>query len=347
MAPSRAESDERHAALALSLVNGIGSATLRELIARFGSASQALHARADAAHLREAATHFEADAGRIGAALFVRGEAAYPEKLLALEHPPLWVTTRGDCEHLAAVGVAIVGTREASPYGTRIAREIGATVVRAGGVVVSGLARGIDAVAHRAALEAGGATIAVLGTGVDVPYPTGHRALLDEVVKHGLAMSELPPGARGTPGAFPNRNRIIAALARVTIVVEAGRSSGALITANCAAAIGREVMAVPGPVEAPQSIGCNQLIRDGAYIVTEIADVLHAAGLTVAVAPERGSKLVGPARAVWNALAQGPLDADALAAVSRLPARTCLTAITELELAGLVECGFTGEVRRR
>ncbi len=297
--------------------------------------------------LRRAAIALEARVQEIGARLFVRGHADYPEKLLALEHPPLWITTRGEFAHLDAVGVAVVGTREATPYGSRIAREIAGAVVRAGGVIVSGLARGIDAVAHRTALEAGGATIAVLGTGVDVPYPAGHRALLDEVVKYGLAMSESAPGARATPGTFPNRNRIIAALARVTIVVEAGRASGALITANCATAIDREVMAVPGPVEAPQSIGCNQLIRDGAYIVTEIADVLHAAGLTVPVAPKRGAALTGPARAVWDALQRGPLNADALAAVSRVPARTCLTAITELELAGLVECGFTGEIRRR
>lgn len=282
-----------------------------------------------------------------GARLLVRGEADYPEALLALEHPPLWVMTRGELRHLEPVGVAIVGTRQASPYGTRVAREIARVVTRAGGVVVSGLARGIDAVAHRAALEAGGATIAVLGTGVDVPYPAGHRALLDEVAKYGLVMSECPLGAHATPGAFPERNRLIAALGRVTIVVEAGRASGALITASRATEIGREVMAVPGPVDAPQSVGCNLLIRDGAYIVTEIADVLHAAGLTVVASPARGAALQGGAKAVWEALAAGPLTADALAAVSRLPARTCLAVITELELAGLVECALTGEIVRR
>jgi DNA processing protein len=347
MPPSRPDAAERLAALALSLADGVGSATHRDLCARFGSASRALDARGDAARLRAAAQTLERNVEAAGAQLFVRDQADYPEALNALEHPPLWITTRGSLAHLDGPGVAIVGTREASPYGTRIAREIAHAVVRAGGVVVSGLARGIDAVAHRAALESGGATIAVLGTGVNVPYPVGHRALLEEVAKYGLVMSERAPGATATQGAFPNRNRIIAALARVTIVVEAGRASGALITAACATAIGREVMAVPGPVEAPMSIGCNELIRDGAYIVTAIDDVLHAAGLTAVKAASRSATLAGPAKAVYDALAQGPLGPDALAAVSRLPARTCLAAVTELELAGLVECGFTGEIRRR
>ncbi|MBI3790594.1 MAG: DNA-protecting protein DprA [Gemmatimonadetes bacterium] len=297
--------------------------------------------------MRGRAAQFSAQVIAAGAQLRVRGDAEYPGALLDLEHPPLWLVTRGDERHLESIGVAIVGTRDTTPYGTRIAREIAHAVARAGGVVVSGLARGVDAVAHRAALEAGGATIAVLGTGVDVAYPTGHRALLDEVARYGLVVSEQPVGARAAPGAFPARNRIIAALARVTIVVEAGRGSGALITADEATAIGREVMAVPGPVDSPQSLGCNRLVREGAYIVTEVADVLHAAGLSVPARGASGASLEGPARAVWEALAKGPLDADALAIVSRLPARTCLATVTELELKGLVECGFLGDIRRR
>ena len=343
---STPDSAERQAALALSLAVGIGSAGHRELIARFGSAERALDARADADELRQRADDLEAAAARADARLWVRHEAGYPAALLALEHPPIWVTTRGDPSHLRQVGVAVVGTRNASPYGTRVARDIGRAIARSGGVVVSGLARGIDAVAHRAALEAGGATIAVLGTGVDVAYPAGHRALLDEVVRHGLGVSAYAPGARATPGSFPDRNRLIAALARVTVVVEAGRASGALITAQHAVDIARDVMAVPGPVDAPQSLGCNLLIRDGAHIICEVADVLQAAGLTVPLASSAADRLTGPARAVWQALAKGALDPDGLAAVSRLPARTCLAAITELELAGLVDCAFTGEIRR-
>lgn len=316
-------------------------------MATFGSASQALATRSDADRLRDEAAWYVAQVDAVGAMLWVRGAPGYPAALDALEHPPLVLTGRGDPSWLERPGIAMVGTRDATPYGTRMARELAHASARAGAVVVSGLARGIDAAAHRAALEAGGGTIAVLGTGVDVPYPSLHRALLAEVAARGLVLSERPPGARATPGSFPARNRIIAALARVTIVVEAGRGSGALITANEAAALGREVMAVPGPLDAPQSLGCHQLVRDGAYIVTEVDDVLHAAGLSRAAPTVSASRLEGAARAVWEALARGPLDADGLSAVSRLPARTCLAAVTELELAGLVECAITGEVRRR
>ena len=347
MPDPRPDQRERHAALALSLAIGIGSATFTELIARFGSAEQALSQRSDREALLQNAAVLEARTAASGAALLVLGDAEYPTAFADLEAPPMWTTSIGELRHLGPVGVAIVGTRQATPYGTRIAREVASAVVRAGGVVVSGLARGIDAVAHRAALEAGGATVAVLGTGVDVAYPANHRALHADVAERGLLISEFAPGASASPGSFPRRNRLIAALARVTLVVEAGHRSGALITASQADAIGRDVFAVPGPVDATQSAGCNRLIRDGAQIMTEIADVLQAAGLMVPLASSRADALVGAPRAVWDALGRGPLDADALAAASRLPARACLATITELELAGLVECALTGEIRRR
>ena len=170
--------------------------------------------------------------------------------------------------------VAIVGTREATPYGIRIAEQLATAAARAGLVVVSGLARGIDAAAHRAALQAGGRTIGVQGTGVDVPYPASHRALHGALAERGTVLSEMEPGTGATPGCFPRRNRLIAALCQVTVVVEAPFKSGAINTATQALELGRTVAAVPGRVDDRTAQGSNQLIRDGAQVIAEVADLL-------------------------------------------------------------------------
>ena len=279
----------------------------------------------------------------------VHGARDYPPRLHDLADAPPVLFTLGDPACADKVCVAIVGTRNATHYGERVAREMAGAVVRAGGCVVSGMACGIDAAAHRGALEAGGATLAVLGTGVDVPYPSAHRALHADIVRHGCVLSEHGPGVRATPGSFPERNRIIAALARVVLVVEAPPRSGALITAALAQSdeLQRDVIAVPGPIDCHTSAGCNRLIRDGAQIATDIADLLQLAGLTVPVRPSRAEGLPADQRAIWDALGAGALHADDLAARSKLPARACLAAVTRLELAGLVECELTGAIRRR
>ncbi|MDQ3951332.1 MAG: DNA-protecting protein DprA, partial [Gemmatimonadota bacterium] len=209
-----------------------------------------------------------------------------------------------------------------------------------------GMARGIDATAHRAALEEAGSTVAVLGTGIDVPYPVGHRALHDVIARRGLLVAEFPPGTRAFRGCFPRRNRIIAALASVTIVVEAGTQSGALSTAGHALQLGRTVAAVPGPIDAPQSEGSNGLLRDGAIVIASIPDALALVGLTPAVRAPRQFANADVA-AVWAALRAGPLDSDALCATSNLPAQRCMAAVTELELQGAIECALTGVIRRR
>jgi DNA processing protein len=245
----------------------------------------------------------------------------------------------------AAPVVAVVGTRTATEYGERVTRELARTLARAGACIVSGMARGIDAAAHRAALAEHGATIAVLGTGVDVPYPVGHRTLQQAIGEQGLLISEYPPGTHAGPGCFPRRNRIIAALATVTIVVEAGVKSGALSTANEALKLGRTVAAVPGRIDSPHSEGTNGLLRDGAVIIADVTDALSLLGLAVPRAAPTTPQ--GDAGAVWVALAGGPLDADALCVRSGLPASRCLSAVTELELQGLVECSLTGFIRRR
>jgi DNA processing protein len=208
------------------------------------------------------------------------------------------------------------------------------------------MARGIDGVAHRAVLDAGGRTAAVLGTGVDVAYPSSHRTLHKRIAERGLLLSELPLGDRSHAGSFPRRNRIIAGLADMTIVVEAPVRSGALITANDAHEMDRIVAAVPGPIDSPQSEGTNLLIRDGAQIITSVADALALVGLTPPLRSTPRLETDDESR-LWRALAAGPADLDGLCNRAALPAQRCLAAVTALELRGAVECALTGEIRRR
>jgi DNA processing protein len=281
-----------------------------------------------------------------GGQVMILGEATYPEALLDLPDPPPVLFAAGDRAVLAEPLVAVVGTRRCTRYGDRVARELGEAAARSGAGVVSGMAIGIDAAAHRGALAAGGRTIAVLGTGPDVAYPAAHAALHREILAAGLVLSEHPPGARANAGSFPRRNRIIAALAAVTVVVEAGLKSGALITAGHALDLGRTVAAVPGPIDVPQSAGSNELLRDGAVVIAAAADLLALAGTTApAAAPRR--TLTPDEQTVWELLARGAADLDALAARSLLPAHRCLAAVSTLELDGAIECAMTGEIRRR
>lgn len=274
-----------------------------------------------------------------------RGSNHYPASLEDLASPPDPLFMIGDPAVLRGPLVSIVGTREPTPYGIKTARAISAAFAKAGVGVVSGMARGIDAVAHRAALEHGVATVAILGTGIDVPYPAGHRELHRVISEKGLVASESGPGLKAHQGAFPKRNRIIAALSPVTIVVEAGHKSGALNTASQALELGRTVAAVPGPIDSPQSEGTNQLIRDGATVIATMEDALALVGASPsASAPYQLSDIDA---VVWSELGSGPLTIDVLSSRTRLASRDCLTSVTSLEIQGMVESLVTGEVRRR
>lgn len=274
-----------------------------------------------------------------------RGSESYPASLEDLSIPPDPLFMIGDASVLREPMISIVGTREPTPYGIRTARAISAAFAKAGVCVVSGMARGIDAVAHRACIENGAPTIAVLGTGIDVPYPVGHQELHRIISEKGLVVSENGPGRKAHQGAFPRRNRIIAALSPVTIVVEAGHKSGALNTASQALELGRTVAAVPGPIDSSQSEGTNQLLRDGATVVATIDDALALIGVSPhASAPYQLSEVDGM---VWSALGAGPLSIDMLSSRTRLASRDCLTSVTSLEIQGMVESLVTGEVRRR
>ncbi|HEX8849643.1 MAG TPA: DNA-processing protein DprA [Gemmatimonadaceae bacterium] len=335
---------------ALALAPGVGRVRYRELLDR--------HLRHEAA-FAEAVAEWERglllDAARalldsaraVGASAVAYGSPDYPSRLRELSDPPPLLFVRGAREWMeTGPAVAIVGTRAATGYGERVTREIAGQLARAGALVISGLARGIDAAAHRGALESGGRTAAVLGTGIDIAYPAAHRSLHAEIGARGLLLTEQPPGEKASGGSFPERNRIIAALADLVIVVEAPVKSGALITASRALELGRMVAAVPGPIDSPQSAGSNELLRDGAQCIASAADALALVGLTAPPrAPSR--EVDGPDRVVWDALGRGALDLDTLASTTALPAREVLAAVTRLELSGAVECALTGEIRRR
>jgi DNA processing protein len=327
----------------------------RDLVATFGSPLQAWDATPPSAErvaASESASSALERADRAGARLIASGDHEYPDRLHELPDPPPVLFAIGALERLNAPCVAIVGTRRATSYGERVTFEVAGALARAGVTVISGLARGIDGVAHRAALASGGGTVAVLGTGVDVAYPAAHRALHAQIAAHGLLLSEELPGDRASGGSFPKRNRIIAALASVTIVVEAPHRSGALITALHALDLGRDIAAVPGPIDVPQSAGSNALLRDGAVMIVEIADALTLVGASLPSAGARGAidaPVLGDVthRAVWDALDSPAPDLDTLAARASLPARRCLAAVSVLELSGAIECALTGEIRRR
>lgn len=276
-----------------------------------------------------------------------KGSPHYPNELLDLAQPPRELFTIGRESALSKPRIAIVGTRNSTGYGERATRTLTRSLVRAGVSVISGMARGIDATAHRTALEEGGSTVAVLGTGVDVPYPVGHRDLHRTIAERGLVLSENPPGTKAAKGSFPKRNRIIAVLAPVTIVVEAGFRSGALNTASQALELGRTVAAVPGPIDADQSRGSNQLLRDGAVFIAAPEDALALLGISAPIQNSIPPLLPDSEQKVWDAIASGFVLTDALPSATGLGLAECLAAITSLEIMGLVECSLAGEIRRR
>lgn len=281
-----------------------------------------------------------------GARVVAICDAEYPALLREAPDPPPFLFVRGRPLSDAPV-VAVVGSRRATRAGLEAARIVASGLARAGVVVVSGFALGIDGAAHAAALEAGGESWGVLGCGVDVPYPAAHDRLRTRILGDGALLSELPPGTAPEPWHFPVRNRVIAGCARVVVVVEAAPKSGSLITARCAAEAGRDVAAVPGPVIGEQSAGTNALLKDGAILVRDAEDVLRElpdgdlrrlprAGLAAAPTPAAPDD-PDAARVLLALDVAEPRDADALAAATGLSAARLSAALVLLELEGLAE----------
>jgi DNA processing protein len=265
-----------------------------------------------------------------------RSEAAYPPRLRELHDSPAGLFLRGEAppELMHEPCVAVVGARACSSYGSQVARLLGRELGAAGLVVLSGMARGVDGEAHRGALEAAGATVAVLGCGVDRDYPAAHAQLAARICERGLVVSEYAPGVEPAPWRFPARNRIIAGLASATVVVEARERSGALITADFALEAGREVFAVPGEITSSLSTGTNGLLRLGATPLTRTDDVLEALGLESS--PPPALELGETARVVLGAVSQEPAGVDVLVRATGFDAVSVASALAELELAGAV-----------
>jgi len=283
------------------------------------------------AHLRDFdARRYEERLAARGFRFVGRTSPAFPPLLRAIHDPPPGLFVRGgaDLELLSRPAVAIVGARACSGYGVAVARGLARDLAAAGLVVLSGLARGVDAEAHRGALAAGGVTVAVLGCGIDRDYPAVHAELARRIVEQWLVVSEYAPGVEPAPWRFPARNRIVAGLCAATIVVEARERSGALITADLALEEGREVFAVPGEITSALSAGTNDLLKLGASPLTAARDVLTGYGIEPADEPTVDSPL----------LELLPATADELARRTSLPAEEVARALVELELAGAVHC---------
>jgi DNA processing protein len=265
-----------------------------------------------------------------------RSASAFPFRLRSIHDPPPGIFVRGEAtlHLLERPSVAIVGARACSSYGSAVATMLARELAAAGALVVSGLARGVDAAAHRGALEAG-STVAVLGCGIDRDYPRAHAALAAQIAASGLLLSEYPPGVEPAPWRFPARNRIVAGLALATVVVEARERSGALITADLALDEGREVLAVPGEITSQLSRGTNALLRLGATPVTCAAEVLGAIGIE-SPRPRKPPALTGPAARVRAVVADEPVAADELIRRTGLAAGELAAALAELELLGFV-----------
>ncbi|MBM5810809.1 MAG: DNA-protecting protein DprA [Gammaproteobacteria bacterium] len=290
--------------------------------------------------------------------LLAAGDPRYPRQLGELRGAPPVLFVDGDPDWLALPQIAIVGSRNASAAGRETAFEFAASLAAAGLVVTSGLAAGIDAAAHSGALAAGGATIAVCGTGLDRVYPAAHAGLAARIAARGALVSEFPVGTRPLPENFPRRNRLLSGLARGVLVVEAAARSGSLITARLAGEQGRDVMAIPGSIHDPLARGCHRLIRDGAALIETPADVLEVLGIP-ALPPEGRPATQGPDRPeisaptldsagemLLNALGFGPADIDRLVARTGCPAHIVVSLLQLLELRGLVESLPGGRYRR-
>ena len=262
-------------------------------------------------------------------------DSRYPAWLRMVPDPPpvLWV--RGDPGVFEQPSVAIVGSRGASPYARAVARRLAAGLAGAGVAVTSGMARGVDGAAHAGCLDAGGRTIAVLGTGVDIVYPAEHAELAERIANAGLLVSELEPGAPPNAWHFPRRNRIISGLSRAVVVVEASEKSGSLITARLALEQGREVMAVPGSVLYGQNRGAHALIKDGATPIEDAADILEALGLPPR--PAAGREPAGVLEAALEDAGPDGIDVEGLVKATGLDAEALLAALTALELEGRAE----------
>jgi DNA processing protein len=347
--------EERTYWLALNMVKGIGAVRFRTLLDSLGSAQAAWSA--NPAALRAAGLHEtviekfvearqKVDVARIqpelekfGVTALTWEDETYPRKLRELDQAPPVLYLRGALQPEDEWAVAVVGTRKVTSYGHQVAEEFGAFLAHNGITLVSGLARGVDGIAHQAALKAGGRTLAVVAHGLDQVYPVEHRSLAADIVAHGALISDYAIGTPPDAANFPPRNRIISGLSLAVVIIEAGEQSGALITAGFAAEQGREVFAVPGNIHAPQSKGANLLIQRGAHPLLRFEDLLDVLNLEM-MAEHRSATAALPADAteaqLFGLLGQEPLHVNEISARAHLPIEQVSSTLALMELKGLV-----------
>ncbi|HTQ76766.1 MAG TPA: DNA-processing protein DprA [Burkholderiales bacterium] len=342
--------------LQLSLTPGLGAATLRALLKQFGLPENVIAARRgelarlvpretlaalDSAPVGREVERALAWAARAGHAVVTLADTAYPRLLLEIPDPPALLYCRGRTELMSRPALAVVGSRNATAQGVSNAEQFARAFSAAGLTIVSGLALGIDAAAHRGGLAGEGSTVAVLGTGVDLAYPAANAPLAEEIAARGLLVSELPLGTKAFGHHFPRRNRLISGLAQGCLVIEAALASGSLITARTAAEQGREVFAVPGSIHSPLAKGCHALIKSGAKLAESADDVLSelAAFRRTGFASTRApSAPAGPGSEdpLLACMGYDPVDVDSLCARAGLPAERVAAELLRLELAGSV-----------
>ncbi|MCS6906335.1 MAG: DNA-processing protein DprA [Anaerolineales bacterium] len=339
-----------------NLVKGVGAVRFRRLLSRFGTLEQAWHAPLESLrqsglgdkHLeRLSQIRSQVDLNRYWDLLRSKGiqvltwmDESYPRLLREIDQSPPVLYVRGEITSADEVAVAVVGTRRVTKYGRQTTEEIATGLARNGVTVVSGLARGVDALAHHAALEAGGRTIAVLGNGLDRVYPPEHRRLAEQIVSQGALVSDYPLGTQPDATNFPPRNRIISGLALAVIVVEAGEKSGALITAKFAVEQGRDVFAVPGNIHAPQSMGANRLIQQGAFPFLGISDLLETLNIAVKVQQSSARQALTMDEneaCLLQSLSDQPLHVDELSHLCQMPVALVSSTLALLELKGLAK----------
>jgi DNA processing protein len=342
---------------------GIGPVTYRQLVARFGNPAAALAAVPDLARRGGGASPKLCSVGdaereiakveKLGAKYLVLGQGLYPRLLAELEDAPPLLIAKGDLNLLDKQAVAIVGARNASAAACRFARGLAYDLGRSDLVVVSGLARGIDTAAHDGALETG--TIGVVAGGIDIFYPPENEERQKALYERGLVLAEMPPGTEPRARHFPYRNRIIGGMSTGTVVVEAAPRSGSLITARLAADAGREVMAVPGSPLDPRAQGCNQLIRDGATLIQNAADVVEAIRLPAShvraaptpYEPAEGLNGHDALGLVEELLGPSPVPVDEIIRLSGASSGAVQMALLELDLAGRLDRHAGGKVSLR
>lgn len=371
------EPEELFDEILLSMVDGVGPLTTRRLLERFGSASAIL--AASPTELQSVSGVGEKISRQIVSArtlykptelialckkekigILGKNDSRYPRRLLEIADAPPILYVKGQPQPEDAMAVAVVGTRGMSMYGRRVTNQLAGGLARAGVTIVSGLAAGIDGVAHEAALAAGGRTIAVLGSGLLEIYPPQHRPLAQKITEHGAIYSELHPLATPLAGNFPQRNRIVSGLALGVLVVESPRKSGSLITARLAMEQNRDVFAVPGPVDSENSRGCHQLIKDGARLVETASDILDELGPLPLPAPtgalepdlneiRHASELTLNERekSILALIETTPIALDEVIRRSELTVSQVIAVISVLEMKRLVVRGDGGKISRR